>query len=73
MAQLDQLVLQPQALGYRLRYVSAFPNRRILRRFIEDIAWGTDVWVASEPEGVIHFGHEDEGQTTRNKRRGTFS
>lgn len=56
MAQLDQLVQQPQALGYRLRYVTAFPNRRILRRFIEEIAWGTDVWVASEPEGVIRFG-----------------
>jgi hypothetical protein len=74
MAQLDRLVLQPQALGYRLRYVTAFPNRRILRRFIEDIAWGTDVWVASEPEGVIRFGHENAarscvGQSHRPRRR----
>jgi hypothetical protein len=69
LAQLDKLVLQPQALGYRLRYVTAFPNRRILRRFVEDIAWGTDVWVASEPEGLIHFGQEEEGQTLRARRR----
>jgi hypothetical protein len=69
LAQLDQLVLQPQALGYRLRYVTAFPNRRILRRFVEDIAWGTDVWVANEPEGLIRFGHEDEGPPLRIKRR----
>jgi hypothetical protein len=69
LAQLDKLVLQPRALGYRLRYVTAFPNRRILRRFVEDIAWGTDVWVASEPEGLIHFGQEEEGQTLRARRR----
>ncbi len=68
MAQLDQLVAQPQSLGYRLRYVTAFPNRRILRRFIEEIAWGTDVWVASEPEGVIHFGREDEMETSQANR-----
>ena len=32
------------------------------------MAWGTDVWVASELEGVIRFGHEDEVQNTRAKR-----
>jgi hypothetical protein len=69
LAQLDQLVLQSQALGYRLRYVTAFPNRRVLRRFVEDIAWGTEVWVASEPEGLIRFGHEDEGPSLRARRR----
>ena len=61
LAQLDQLVRQPQALGYRLRYVTAFPNRRIFRRFVEEIAWSTDVWIADEPDGVIRFGCEDEG------------
>ena len=26
------------------------------RRFVEDIAWGTQVWIANEAEQVIHFG-----------------
>lgn len=69
LAQLEQLVLQPQAMGYRLRYVTAFPTRRILRRFIEDIAWGTDVWIASEPEGVIQFGPVGHGEAATSSRR----
>ena len=45
-----------QALGYRPRYVSAFPSRRVFRRFVEDIAWSTQVWIANEAEQVISFG-----------------
>jgi hypothetical protein len=56
LAQLQHLVQQSQALGYRLRYVSAFPSRRVFRRFVEDIAWGTQVWIANEAEQVITFG-----------------
>ena len=50
------LVRQAQALGYRPRYVSAFPPRRVFRRFVEDIAWRTQVWIANEAEQVISFG-----------------
>jgi len=56
LAQLQHLVQQAQTLGYRLRYVSAFPSRRVFRRFVEDIAWGTQVWIANEAEQVINFG-----------------
>jgi hypothetical protein len=28
----------------------------VFRRFVEDIAWGTQVWIANEAEQVINFG-----------------
>ncbi len=59
--QLEQLVQQSCALGYRPRYVTAFPSRRVFRRFVEDIAWGSQVWIASEAEQVIAFGKERDG------------
>ena len=54
--QLQQLVQHAVALGYRPRYVTAFPSRQVFRRFVEDIAWGTQVWIANEAEQVITFG-----------------
>lgn len=54
--QLQQLVRQTVALGYGTRYVTAFPSRQVLRRFVEDIAWGTQAWIANEAEQVITFG-----------------
>lgn len=56
LAQLQSLVQQSLALGYRVRYVTAFPSRRVLRRFVEEIAWGTEVWIASEADQIVHFG-----------------
>lgn len=36
-------------------FVSAFLNRKVFRRFLVDIAWETEVWLADEPEHLIHF------------------
>lgn len=60
LGQLAPLVQQSLALGYRPRYVTAFPSRRVLRRFVEELAWGTQVWIAEEAEQVIRFG-DDRG------------
>ncbi len=38
-----------------LLYVTAFPNRRLLARYLPDISWETDVWVADSPSHLIHF------------------
>lgn len=38
-----------------LVYVTAFPNRAIMGRYIGDIAWETEVWVADAPSHLIHF------------------
>jgi hypothetical protein len=38
-----------------LVYVTAFPNRSILGRYLGEIAWETEVWVADAPSHLIHF------------------
>jgi hypothetical protein len=41
-----------------LVYVTAFPNRAIMGRYLSDIAWETEVWVADSPSHLIHFNGE---------------
>lgn len=41
-----------------LVYVTAFPNRAILARYLPEIAWETEVWVADAPSHLIHFDGE---------------
>jgi hypothetical protein len=36
-------------------YVTAFPNRAIMARYLGEIAWETEVWVADAPTHLIHF------------------
>lgn len=36
-------------------YVTAFLDRAAFRRFLAEIAWETEVWIASEPDHLIHF------------------
>jgi hypothetical protein len=38
-----------------LVYVTAFPNRAVMSRYLGDIAWETEVWVADAPSHLIHF------------------
>lgn len=38
-----------------LVYVSAFPDRRTFARFQEAISWETEVWIADNPDHLIHF------------------
>ena len=38
-----------------LVYVSAFPNRKIFLKYLPDIAWETEVWIADAPTHMIHF------------------
>ena len=41
-----------------LVYVTAFPSRAIMGRYLGEIAWETDVWVADAPSHLIHFNGE---------------
>lgn len=41
-----------------LVFVTAFPDRRTLNRYLGDIAWETEVWVAESPTHLIHFNGE---------------
>jgi hypothetical protein len=36
-------------------YVSAFPNFAEFKRWIADIAWDTEVWIAEMPDHMIHY------------------
>ena len=39
-------------------FVSAFPDRAEFRKHVADIAWETEVWIASDPDHLIHFNGE---------------
>jgi hypothetical protein len=55
LAQLRELTAGPANLGMKTVYISAFPSRRVFRRFVEDIAWESSVWIEDEPYNIIHF------------------
>jgi BsuBI/PstI restriction endonuclease domain/BsuBI/PstI restriction endonuclease HTH domain len=38
-----------------LVYVTAFPTRREMARYLSEISWETEVWVAEAPDHLIHF------------------
>ncbi len=44
--------------GCGLVYVTAFPNRAVMSRYLIEIAWETEVWVAEAPSHLIHFNGE---------------
>ncbi|MCY3585406.1 MAG: BsuBI/PstI family type II restriction endonuclease [Acidimicrobiaceae bacterium] len=51
-AELDQLLRSPRL---ELVYVTAFEDRATFRQYVADIAWETEVWIAEEPDHLIHF------------------
>lgn len=38
-----------------LVFVTAFPDRQLMARFLPTIAWETEVWCADNPSHLIHF------------------
>jgi hypothetical protein len=36
-------------------YVTAFPDRKIYRKFIDQLAWETEIWIADNPDHMIHL------------------
>ncbi|MBX9896851.1 MAG: hypothetical protein K2Y17_02975 [Qipengyuania sp.] len=38
-----------------LVFLTAFPDRTIMARYLPDVAWETEVWVADAPSHLIHF------------------
>lgn len=38
-----------------LVFVTAFPNRSLMTRYLSEIAWETEVWTADAPTHLIHF------------------
>jgi len=38
-----------------LVFVTAFPDRPLMAKFLPDLAWETEVWLADNPDHLIHF------------------
>lgn len=38
-----------------LVFLTAFPNRAIMARYLPEVAWETEVWLADAPSHLIHF------------------
>lgn len=36
-------------------FVTSFLNKKELRKWVEKIAWESEVWIADNPEHMIHF------------------
>ncbi len=41
-----------------LVYVTAFPDRQTMGKYLADISWETEVWTADAPSHLIHFNGE---------------
>jgi hypothetical protein len=41
-----------------LVYITAFPTRAVMAKYLNEIAWETEVWVADSPSHLIHFDGE---------------
>ena len=41
-----------------LVFVTAFESRRALQTFVSQIAWESEVWIAEDPDHMIHFNGE---------------
>ena len=39
-------------------YVTAFADRKTMKKYITEISWETEVWVADSPDHMIHFDGE---------------
>jgi hypothetical protein len=44
--------------SYGLVFVTAFPDKSIMSKYISEIDWETEVWVADSPGHLIHFNGE---------------
>ncbi len=41
-----------------LVYVTAFADRRTMVRYLDEISWETEVWIAESPTHLVHFNGE---------------
>lgn len=51
----SELVALFSASTAGLVFVTAFPSRGLMTRYLAEIAWETEVWVADAPSHLIHF------------------
>jgi type II restriction enzyme len=54
----SELAAMFQGATAGLVYVSCFPSRAVMRKYLTLIAWETEVWCADDPTHLIHFNGE---------------
>ena len=54
----NELALLFSGAEPNLIYVTAFPDRGIMARYLGEISWETEVWCADAPSHLIHFNGE---------------
>lgn len=52
---LQELEAMTQQVTSGKIYVTAFPDVTVYKRFVADLAWETEVWIADEPDHMIHL------------------
>jgi len=53
-----------------LVFITAFPDRSMMGKFLSDLAWETEVWIADHPDHLIHFnGDRYLGPHTATKKK----
>jgi len=55
MKRLNELKEIFQASRAGLVFVTAFPTRQVMMKYLKEVAWETEVWIADEPSHIIHF------------------
>jgi hypothetical protein len=55
MLELKELFAEARA---GLVFVTAFPDRKTFSKYLPEIAWETEVWIAEDPTHMIHFNGE---------------
>ena len=54
----DELRKLFQSSNKGLVFMTAFPSRKDMTRYLAEISWETEVWVADQPDHLIHFNGE---------------
>ena len=54
----DELAKLFSGITSGLVFVSGFPDRSVMARYLSAISWETEVWCADAPDHLIHFDGE---------------
>lgn len=49
-------LFEKSALG--IVFVTAFPNKKTFNKYLAQVAWETEVWIADNPDHLVHFNGE---------------
>jgi ABC-type Zn uptake system ZnuABC Zn-binding protein ZnuA len=41
--------------GIKQIYISSFPTKKEFKKYLDETAWETEVWLAEEPDHMIHL------------------